>query len=569
MLKKCFYAGLMVTAVFMPGCGTLFQKDKALKEYQINEEQYSPYKIKNTIDGYREFISLYPKNQFVSEAKLQIENLEFAPFEQDDSVEGYMEFKLRYPHNRHSYKASVKIEQSEVKRYERIDTAAGYKEFLSKYPDSNFAILAKERLQELEFRELDAVLREQYGFDLLAYRLHLKRLKKTLKKENGFDLAAFTGFASLITHEEKRYFHTHLIYSTDISSLDVRSEEMSGTFFDHLVSPSLIYLDKNFPPHGTIDGFSFDISWSPHSYYGDRRIVLTYYFTRHAVELFTDGRLDKAGLLAQSSIVASEKAAAAYPSPYPPEQKLPDTPVKQETAEREKLDGIRIMAIVSERDRGEDSIIASSWQRGRHTMKTIAKQKKLRGAGDILDKSVIRYIDPPAHYGTIILIWNYKDREKAFWYKLLHSAPGRIADTESLRPPAESDFSLIDYLDVNLSEEKHLLLRREDYEGKMCFVVESVPIRIDMKYGKRLSWIEENFFIPLKIEYRDKEGKPWKIMRAEWQQLFGLWFWKKVVVDNIHSAEKTTITIDDVRINQGLNDIDFTVQGLERQKHGF
>ena len=135
---------MLLCLLFVPqGCGTLFQKDKDLKEYQYDEEQYRPYKLQNTIDGYREFISLYPENRFLGDAKLRIDNLEFAPYEKADNVEGYMEFKVRYPDNRHIFKASIKIEQAEVKRYEKIDTIEGYNEFLGKYPESTFAVLAK------------------------------------------------------------------------------------------------------------------------------------------------------------------------------------------------------------------------------------------------------------------------------------------------------------------------------------------------------------------------------------------------------------------------------------------
>ncbi len=248
MVKYCVFVWLLVMIFCMQGCGVLFQRDKALREYQLQEEQYKPYKLKNSIEGYREFIARYPKNTFVSEAKQQIENLEFAPYEQADSVEGYMEFKLLFPDNRHRSKAALKIEQSELKRYEKIDTIAGYKEYLAKYPESNFAILAKERLQELEFREFDKTLNEQYGFDLLAYRLQLRRSKKTLETKDGFDMGAFTCFSSFTSHQGKRYFHTQLIYPTDIAYLTGSSDTLRSNFFDRLFSQSLIYLNKQLCP---------------------------------------------------------------------------------------------------------------------------------------------------------------------------------------------------------------------------------------------------------------------------------------------------------------------------------
>ena len=47
----------------------------------------------------------------------------------------------------------------------------------------------------------------------------------------------------------------------------------------------------------------------------------------------------------------------------------------------EKLDGLKIMTMVSERERGNDYIISRSWKRGRHAMKAIEKRKVSQGAG--------------------------------------------------------------------------------------------------------------------------------------------------------------------------------------------
>jgi len=551
----------------MQGCGAIFQKDKALREFQLQEEQYKPYKLQNSIEGYRDFISRYPKNTFVSEARQQIENLEFTPYEQADSVEGYMEFKLLYPENRHRSKASLKIEQSELKRYEKIDTIAGYKEYLAKYPESNFAILAKERLQELEFREFDKTLNEQYGFDLLAYRLQLRRSKKTLETKDGFDMGAFTCFSSFTSHQGKRYFHTQLIYPTDIAYLTGSSDTLRSNFFDRLFSPSLIYLNKNFARKDTIGGFSFDISWAPSSYHGDRKVLLEYYFPRDGIERFAQGMLDGNGLMAQTQIITPEQAAAddiVYQSGTKPLTEMP----KQRMIDLEKLDGSGIMTMVYERDRGEDSIIASSWQRGRHSMKAIEKRKSFKTVDEFMDKQVIRYIDPPSKDRNIILIWNYRSRDKAFWHKSFYTDPERISDAERFRPPAESDFNLSDYFDIAIADEKHEFIKSEEWSGRQCFVIISTPLKKEIKFGKRVSWIDQSHFIPLKIEYWNREGKLWKILSIEWQNNFGFLFWKKATVENVLTAEKTFITIDDVRVNQGFNDTEFTIQGLERQKHG-
>jgi hypothetical protein len=567
MFKRWAYIIVIGSLLSLQGCGMLIfsEEKRAMKKHQIHEDQYNPYKLQNTIEGYREFIAKYPKNLFVNEAKIQIENLEFAPYEREDNIEGYMEFKIRYPDNRHIFKASVKIEQVEFKRYEKIDTIEAYKEFLSKYPDSTLAILAKERLQELEFRDLDKTFRKKYGVDLLLYRLNLKRLKKKLGTIDGVNLGDFICFVSIANNEGKKYFHTHLIYYTDLSYLDSTSKEVTERFFDPLVSKALVYLDSHFMNKDEIDGFSFDISSSAHLFYGDRKIVCEYYFPISEVNLFAQNKLDKKDLLAQS-IITSPKKVVSEAKPGTVEEK---PHLEKATTPPVKMDGFSIMTMVNERGRGEDYIISRSWEKGRHSMTSIEKRKNFYGKDGFINKSIIRYIDPPGHYGTAILIWNYKDREKAFWYRLLHTGSARIANTERLRPPAEFDFNLTDYVDINVGEERHELLRSEGYEGKICYVVESIPVKKDIRYGKRTSWIDQRYFIPLKTEYFDKRGNPWKILHIEWQNKFGFWFWKKAVAENVQTGNKTFITIEDVRINLRLHDRDFTKSGLEQKKHGF
>jgi len=567
MLKNRFCIMFLCLLFASQSCGTLLQKDKDLKEYQYDEEQYQPYKLQNTIDGYREFIALYPENRFLGEAKLQIDNLEFAPYEKADNVEGYMEFKMRYPDNRHIFKASIKIEQAEVKRYEKMDSIEGYYEFLAKYPDSTFAVLAKSSLQELEFREFANTLLKEYGFDLLSYRLHFKRLKKTLQPVDGISLRDFTFFASLITHKEGSYFHTSLIYPTSLFYLDRDSTEVQELFFNPILSSALVHLDKKFMKKNKIHGFSFDIASSSHSYYGDRDIILEYYFPLDPVNLFSQDKLDTKDLLAQSMIVAPEKEITAV-KPVSPRQ----TPAATVKLPVEDLDGLKVMTLVSERDRGKDYLISRSWKRGRHSTKTIEKKKNLKGKDGFIDKSVLRYLDPPDYYGTTILTWNYLDREPAFWGMAsrgeLATAP-RLTDTEHIRPPAESDFNLTDYVEITPGKEKHELLRSEDYWNRECFVVQSTPLSEDIKYGKKISWIDNHRLIPLKVDYLDKKGNPWKHLEIDWQNKFGFWFWERAVVENVQTGDKTFITINDVRVNLGLDDRDFTRQGLEKQKHGF
>ena len=235
------------------------------------------------------------------------------------------------------------------------------------------------------------------------------------------------------------------------------------------------------------------------------------------------------------------------------------------------IDGLKVMTMISERDRGEDYVITSSWKftdkgRVRHTMKYAEKRKYYSGKDALLYKSAIRYTAPPNIQNKSFLIWNYRDRERALWYYVLGmSAAQRTTNLELLRSLAETDFDLADYYDINLGEEKYELLRSEVCEDVECYVVESTPIKKQLPFGKRIIWIDQQNLIPLKVEYYDKTGALWKLLTITWKNRNGVWFWKKAVVENMQNDNKTFIAIEDVKLNIGLKDRDFTRGTLQQQ----
>jgi outer membrane lipoprotein-sorting protein len=237
-----------------------------------------------------------------------------------------------------------------------------------------------------------------------------------------------------------------------------------------------------------------------------------------------------------------------------------------------KLDGQKVMKLVSERDRGKDYIITTSWKllkngKIKHTMKYTEIRKLYGGKDGFNYKSVIRYSEPPRIFRRAILTWNYQEGKRLFWYFALNFRDAKkVTNTERIRPQAEADFSLADYVDINLEEESHRLLRSEEYEGKACYVVESTPVKKQIKYGKRISWIDQKHWTPLKIEYFDKNGARLKVLDIKWQNKSGLWFWEKAVAENVQDGYKTFITVGDVKVNPGLNDREFTKVALERKK---
>jgi len=250
-----------------------------------------------------------------------------------------------------------------------------------------------------------------------------------------------------------------------------------------------------------------------------------------------------------------------------------DSPQKVQTEVSVKqLDGSEVMTRVSECNRGEDYIATVAWtlmKKGRvqQRAKYTEKRKNYGGKDGFNYKSVIRYSEPPKIYKKALLTWTYTSGKRDYWYFLVGFRDARRTfSLERYKAQAEVDFPLEGYVDIPPGTESYRLLRSEEFDDTTCYVIESTPLREEAPYGKRVSYIDQQNLIPLKVNYFDKKGALWKVLRITWRNISGVWFWKKAVVNNVQEEYSTYIIIEEVKFNSGINEREFTNIALERSK---
>ena len=557
MVTVCILALLLSSCAFLPA---FTQEEYAHKRRDQMDQQYAPYREQNTVEAYREFIQKYPDNMFVSTARYNLETLEFAPYEKQDSVVGYRGFIKAFPGNSNIVKAATRIDQIEFKRIEEIDTVEAYSEFLQKNPYNIFTLLAQQRLQELEFRAQDKLFQQKYGFDLMLYRLNVRRLQKELEPSGGINPADFTLFVSVDERKGKKYFHTHLIYGPELSRLDAASKEAPELFFKSIISRLLVYLDKKFANKKGVDGFSFDVSFSDNRFHGDKVVLLEYYFPAGSVQLFAQNRIDGSQLLAQAETVVPDK----------PTRLVAKAVAKQEQAPVGRLDGHEIMkTAVRKSSKADDFIVAWTLERipkhgnPAHT-KGLTKTKNYRGKDGFLSKEVI-YLDTPQSHDVRIVLWNKVKKEDTavwVWWRGKGGDPTRASAKPS---EAENEFRHLFLLENQLEDETHELLGEEDFDGRQCVVVQSIPKDNNQGYAKRITRIWRDTFSPLRIDYyAEPGGNISRTVHAEMEKKYGDWTVKKAVSENFQTGDTSVLTTDDLKCNVGLDDLEFTLGALSR-----
>ena len=198
------------------------------------------------------------------------------------------------------------------------------------------------------------------------------------------------------------------------------------------------------------------------------------------------------------------------------------------------------------------------------------KEREIKSAtkdyGD-LSKSMIRFISPADVKGTGFLIWENADRDddQFLYLPALKQDPRRIASSEKNSRFMGTEFTYEDMEARKVEKDDHTLLREEELDGYNCYVLESVPNEgEESQYGKFISWIRSDIWVPLKIEFYDENSELLKILTVkELEEIDGIWTTTESEMDNIQEGRKTILIIEEIQYNVDIPDDFFTERYLK------
>ncbi|MBN2224611.1 MAG: outer membrane lipoprotein-sorting protein [Deltaproteobacteria bacterium] len=233
------------------------------------------------------------------------------------------------------------------------------------------------------------------------------------------------------------------------------------------------------------------------------------------------------------------------------------------------LTGTEIMTKVHDRENGTSSIVESTMilinDKGQTKERVVRAVRKEYGD---LSKSMIRFMSPADVKGTGFLIWENsgRDDDQFLYLPALKQDPRRIASSEKGSRFMGTEFIYEDLENRKVDKDDHKLLREEKLDGKQVYVVESIPKKSsDSQYKKLVSWVRPDIWIPVKIEFYDKNGALLKVLTVKKvEQIQGIWTTMDSMMDNIQDKKKTRLILGKVQYNADIPDEYFTERFLKR-----
>ncbi|MGH8488460.1 MAG: outer membrane lipoprotein-sorting protein [Gammaproteobacteria bacterium] len=189
-------------------------------------------------------------------------------------------------------------------------------------------------------------------------------------------------------------------------------------------------------------------------------------------------------------------------------------------------------------------------------------------------KLVVRFDAPVDVRGTTFLQIQHLETDDDMWIFLPALKKTRRLVANNKRDSfVGTDFSYGDILTLKPETFDHALIGSKPMNGNDCYVVESVPktaaLLNDIGYAKKISWIRQDNFMEVMVEYYDEDGQLYKtqttadhkMLEAEPQR----WIALRREMVNHQSQHKTIVTFNKTDTSGAIPDGAFTTRAIERE----
>jgi len=182
-------------------------------------------------------------------------------------------------------------------------------------------------------------------------------------------------------------------------------------------------------------------------------------------------------------------------------------------------------------------------------------------------RSVIIFQEPASVRGTRFLTIENAGRDNDQWIFLPSlGRVRRIAGSEGSNSFMNTDFSYDDIASMNrnVDLDNHRIIREERFEGKDCYVIESMPKDSAYQYSRMVQWIEKGNFVNHKVELYDRRGTQVKLLEIlEYREIQGRLSPFVTKMSTLAAGSSTSLNVIELRYDANIPEGVFTPRYLE------
>ncbi len=183
------------------------------------------------------------------------------------------------------------------------------------------------------------------------------------------------------------------------------------------------------------------------------------------------------------------------------------------------------------------------------------------------DKSIVIFNRPRDIEGTALLSFTHIAEADDQWLFLpALKRVKRISSANKSGPFVGSEFAYEDLLSQEVAKYSYRWLRDEPCGDLQCFVMERYPVYENSGYMKQITWVDQDEYRVMKIEYYDRKDDLLKTLNfVDYQQYLGqYWRAHKLLMNNHQTGKSTDLLFDKYEFQVPLSEGDFRPNRLKR-----
>lgn len=195
--------------------------------------------------------------------------------------------------------------------------------------------------------------------------------------------------------------------------------------------------------------------------------------------------------------------------------------------------------------------------------------KNYKGQNGLDFKVLVFNEYPPDTKGSSFMLWSYDPRNNQpvdrWLYIPILNKVNKLAPEVENTGIASSDLNPNDMVSRPVDRDTHKLMGEEVVGNRSYYVIESTPKKRDPSYayGKVVKWITKDTFLKERVDYYDAQNKLLKTQSITWKPINNAWVWEKVVINNAQTGSETYLSINDIKVDSGLQDSFFSDRSMK------
>lgn len=190
---------------------------------------------------------------------------------------------------------------------------------------------------------------------------------------------------------------------------------------------------------------------------------------------------------------------------------------------------------------------------------------KVREKGTATEEAVWTIAWPADLKGTRLLTWSHRTSDDDQWLYLPSiKRVKRISSSGRSGLFIGSELSYEDLVNmVWVQKYKYKYLKDQAVGKRKTWVVERYPVDRDSGYSKQVVWFDQEYLLPLRVDFYDRKGVMLKTATfKEFKKYGDKWRSDRMEVVNRQTGKKTNVSIKKRQLGKTLADGDFTPENL-------